>query len=110
VPFALIIGVGIVGFTILMAFRHGPSGNGLGRSPIGSSTAAALGAYIKVHHLCPPTLAAIALTPPAGELPSLHYRTWDGRTQCEFTSGDYGLDGSEDYWRYPPGDWYVYRE
>ena len=109
-PFALILGVGILGFAILMVFRKGGGQTGLRQSAIGRSTASALEAYIKTNHLCPPTLATTALMLPVGELTSLHYRAWDGHTKCEFTAGDYGLDGGEEYWHYPPGDWHVYRE
>jgi hypothetical protein len=76
---------------------------------IGKPLADSLDAYTRAHQACPPTLAAIGLVAPTTPYGPFTYRTWDGGTHCEISVGVYVRDGFQEYWLYPPGDWYSNR-
>ena len=110
-PFGLVVAITLVVSILLIVFvRDRGRPDSLRRSQLGASIADSLGAYIQSHRTCPTSLQEIGITQPAADSQTLHYRAWDGGTKCEVTAGDYGLQGFEEYWRYPPGDWYVYKE
>lgn len=75
----------------------------------GAPLADSLAAYIRAHHACPPSLDALALAPPVTKFGPFTYRTWDAGAHCQISVGIYARDGFEDYWLYPPGDWYSNR-
>ena len=76
---------------------------------LGAPLADSLAAYIRAHHACPPTLEAIGLASPSTKFGPFTYRTWDRGAKCQISVGLYARDGFEDYWLYPPGDWYSNR-
>ena len=76
---------------------------------LGAPLADSLAAYIRAHHACPPTLEAIGLASPSTKFGPFTYRTWDGGAKCQISVGVYARDGFEDYWQFPPGDWYSNR-
>ena len=76
---------------------------------LGAPLADSLAAYIRAHHACPPTLEAIGLASPSTKFGPFTYRTWDRGAKCQISVGVYAHDGFEDYWLYPPGDWYSNR-
>ena len=76
---------------------------------IGAPVADSLAAYIRAHHACPASLEAIALTAPVTKYGPFTYRTWENSAKCQIAVGVYARDGFEDYWQYPPGDWYSNR-
>ena len=49
------------------------------------------------------------LAPPITKYGPFRYRTWDDGRKCQMTVGIYARDGFEEYWAYPPGDWYSNR-
>lgn len=109
VPFWLIVAIAAVVSVNTIVDWHGTP-HTLRDSQSGRSTVESLNAYIRDHQRCPVTLAEIGITLRPTDGPPLVYRTWDDRTKCAFTTGDYGLHGFEEYWGYPPGDWYYYHD
>jgi len=75
----------------------------------GAPLADSLDAYTRAHHACPASLAAIGLTSPATRYGPFTYKAWDNGTHCQLSVGVYARDGFEEYWQYPPGDWYSNR-
>jgi len=108
VPFWLIAAItALLSVYLLVDWNRSP--NQLRSSQGGTSTAESLVAHIRAHQRCPATLEEIGIDSRPLHGAPLLYRSWDDRTKCAFTSGDYGLRGFEEYWSYPPGDWYYYQ-
>ena len=105
--FALIAAAGVVAAVGLILATKDRSGDELRR--LGAPLADSLDAYTAAHHDCPATLEAIGLTSPATKYGPFVYKTWDGGKKCQITVGIYARDGFEEYWVYPPGDWYSLR-
>ena len=104
VPYSAIVGAVVVVAALLTGFMKDDSGDELRR--IGGAAAASLEDYTRAHRACPPTLEAVGLTLP----PRFRFRVWNGGSKCEISGGDYGLNGFEVYWLYPPGKWSLNRD
>jgi hypothetical protein len=105
--FALVAAGGVAAAVALILATKDKSGDELRRA--GAPLADSLDAYTSAHKACPATLEAIGLTSPATNYGPFVYRTWDGGKKCQITVGIYARDGFEEYWVYPPGDWYSLR-
>ena len=106
-PFAVVALLGVVAAVIVILATKDRSGEQLRK--IGAPLADSLDAYTRAHRSCPPSLEAIGLVSPVTKWGPFTYRTWDNGTHCRITVGVYARDGFEEYWMYPPGDWYSSR-
>ena len=75
----------------------------------GAPLADSLAAYIRAHGACPLSLEALGLVSPVTKYGAFTYRAWDNAAKCQISVGVYARDKFEDYWLYPPGDWYSNR-
>ena len=107
VPFGLIAALGVVAAVVIILATKDHSGDELRR--IGKPVADSLDAYTRAHQACPASLAALGLTAPATRYGPFEYKLFEGGRKCEITVGVYARDGFEEYWMYPPGDWYSNR-
>lgn len=107
VPFALLAGLGVVAAVVIIVSTKDHSGDEIRR--IGKPVADSLDAYTRTHQSCPVSLEAIGLAPPATRYGPFRYLLFEGGKKCEITVGVYARDGFEEYWIYPPGDWYSNR-
>jgi hypothetical protein len=107
VPFAAVAAIGVVAAVIVIVTTKDHTGPTLRK--VGGAVADSLDRYTQHHHACPATLEAIGLAPPVTEVGPFRYRTWEDGRQCQFTAGVFARDGFEEYWVYPPGDWYSLR-
>jgi hypothetical protein len=107
VPFALIAALGVVAAVVIIVSTKDHSGDELRR--IGKPVADSLDAYTHTHQACPSSLAAIGLTAPDTRWGPFRYQLFEGGKKCSITAGVYARDGFEEYWMYPPGDWYSSR-
>ena len=105
--FAVIAGVALVATIVWILASKDHTDEQVRRA--GAPIADSLASYIRARHACPPSLEAIALTPPVTKYGAFTYRTWDSAAKCQLSVGVYARDGFEDYWQYPPGDWYSNR-
>ena len=106
-PFAWLAGLGLVATVGAILTTKDHSGDELRR--VGTPLADSLDAYTRAHHACPASLAAIGLVSPSTKVGPFTYRTWENGTHCQLSVGVYARDGFEEYWLYPPGDWYSNR-
>jgi hypothetical protein len=107
IPFGLLAGAGVVAAVVLIVSTKDHEGDQLRQ--IGAPVADSLDAYARRHHACPPALGAIGLAPAVTKYGAFLYRTWDDGRKCELSVGVFARDGFEEYWLYPPGDWYSNR-
>jgi len=107
VPFALLAALGVVAAVAIIVSTKDHSGDELRR--IGKPLADSLDAYTRVHQACPASLEAIGLTAPATSYGPFRYLLFENGRKCQITVGVYARDGFEEYWLYPPGDWYSNR-
>ena len=105
--FPVIAALGVLAAVVVILATKDRSGEKLRRT--GGPIADSLDAYTRAHHACPASLEAIGLAPPVTKYGPFRYRTWDGNTHCQLVVGVYARDGFEEYWLYPPGDWYSSR-
>jgi hypothetical protein len=107
IPFALFAALGVAGAVAFILATKDKSGDALRR--IASPVVDSLDAYTRAHRACPTSLADLGLIAPMTKYGPYRYETWDGATHCRITVGIYARDGFEEYWLYPPGDWYSNR-
>ncbi len=105
--FALLAAAGVAAAVVIIVSTKDHGGDELRR--VGAPVADSLDAYTRAHRACPPSLAAIGLAPPDTKYGPFTYRMFDDGKKCEFSVGVYARDGFEEYWMYPPGDWYSNR-
>lgn len=105
--FAWLAGLAIVATVGIILTTKDHTGDDLRRA--GAPLSDSLDAYTHAHRACPATLEAIGLTSPQTKYGPFTYRTWENATHCEISVGVYARDGFEEYWLYPPGDWYSSR-
>ena len=105
--FALFAGAALVVAIALILFSKDRTDEQM--RALGAPLADSLAAYIRARHACPASLEAIGLASPSTKFGPFTYRTWDRGAKCQISVGLYARDGFEDYWLYPPGDWYSNR-
>jgi hypothetical protein len=105
--FALLAAVGVIAAVLLIMATKDHGGDELRR--IGAPVADSLDAYTRAHHACPPSLEAIGLAAPSTKYGPFVYKLFENGAKCEITVGIYARDGFEEYWLYPPGDWFSSR-
>ena len=105
--FALVAAGGVIAAVVLIMATKDHGGDELRR--IGAPVADSLDAYTRTHKNCPPSLEAIGLAAPVTPYGPFAYKLFEGGAKCEITVGVYARDGFEEYWLYPPGDWFSSR-